>query len=119
MVTGNGWYLTKHAATVLASAPREAGGEMPMPEGGGAVPEDTHSTDPVQGRGTLEAYTVVFDREGAPERGIVVGRTDEGRRFVANTPEDRKLLEDFVKVEEVGRAGLLRREDDRNLFFPE
>jgi acetyl-CoA C-acetyltransferase len=120
MVTGNGWYLTKHSATVLASAPREANGwpagEAPTLDA--AVPSDTESTAPAQGRGRVETYTILYDREGAPARGVVVGQTAEGRRFVANTPDDRELLDAFAVRDDVGREGRLRHEDGRNIFDP-
>ena len=120
LVTGNGWYLTKHTATVVSSAPRERD-DWPAPASSTGEAEarpTTSSTDPAEGRATLETYTVLYDRDGAPERGIVLGRTAEGRRFVANTPADRALLEAFVATEQVGREGTLRREEGRNVFDP-
>jgi acetyl-CoA C-acetyltransferase len=120
LVTGNGWYLTKHTATVVSSAPRE-GDDWLAPVASAQAPEaptTTSSTDPAEGRATLETYTVLYDRDGAPERGIVLGRTAEGRRFVANTPEDRALLEAFVATEQIGREGALRQEEGRNVFDP-
>ncbi len=120
LVTGNGWYLTKHTATVVSSAPRE-GDAWPAPAASAEAaeaPTTASSTDPAEGRATLETYTVIYDRDGAPERGIVLGRTAEGRRFVANTPEDRELLETFVATEQVGREGTLRQEEGRNVFDP-
>jgi acetyl-CoA C-acetyltransferase len=71
-----------------------------------------------QGRGVTEAYTVVYDREGAPERGIVLGRTQDGKRFLANTPSDRSLLEDFVAIEEIGREGKLSQQEGMTVFEP-
>ena len=38
--------------------------------------------------------------------------------FVANTPEDRELLEAFVAVEQVGGEGRLRQEEGRNVYDP-
>jgi acetyl-CoA C-acetyltransferase len=61
---------------------------------------------------------VIYDRSGAPELGIVIGRLDDERRFVANTPSDRTLLEDFVSIEEVGRKGRVKHIDGRNVFEP-
>ena len=80
--------------------------------------DDTLSTQSAAGRGTIETYTVVYERDAGPVRGVVVGRTDAGRRFVANTPADRQLLEDFVAVENVGRSGTLRHADGVNVFDP-
>ncbi len=119
LVTGNGWYLTKHSATLLASAPRES-----TPDAAAApatpleVADDTRSTQSVEGRGEIETYTVVYERDAGPVRGVVVGRTDGGRRFVANTPADRQFLEDFVSVENVGRSGTLRHDAGANVFEP-
>ena len=48
----------------------------------------------------------------------MLGDTAEGRRFVANTPEDRDVLESFAAVDELGREGALRHEEGRNLFDP-
>ena len=118
LVTGNGWYLTKHSATVIGSTPREQlPAAMPTPASA-EIAEETQSTRPASGRAEIETYTVVYDRDTGPRRGVVVGRTSEGQRFVANTPEDRQLLEDFVAVENVGRGGEVRHDDGANVFDP-
>lgn len=117
LVTGNGWYLTKHSAAVLASAPRETAApshEAPEPERAAPVP----LADEISGPASVETYTVVYGRDGAPEQGIVVGRHRDGQRFLANTPADRGLLEDLVAQEGVGRPGRVSRVRDRNVFDP-
>jgi acetyl-CoA C-acetyltransferase len=118
LVTGNGWYLTKHSATVLASAPLEGAVE---PAGAAEVsdaPGPVEISDEVGGRATVETYTVLYGRDGAAERGIVVGRLDGGVRFLANTPDDRDALERFAAVENVGREGRVSVRGGRNLFEP-
>ena len=47
-----------------------------------------------------------------------MGDTEAGRRFVANTPEEVKLLEDLVSEEAIGRKGRVSHQDGRNLFVP-
>ena len=122
LVTGNGWYLTKHAASVWSTEPKPGG--LPREGLPQRRPSDDVERAPVPvveeagGTGVAEAYTVVYDREGAPERGIVLGRTEDGRRFLANTPSDRSLLEAFVAVEEVGRRGKLSHQEGLNRFEP-
>ncbi len=121
MVTGNGWYLTKHSAAVLASVPPET-----MPADGllKDLPSAGMETAPAvvhpeaSGPGVIEAYTVQYDREGAPTRGIVLGRTDDGRRFLANTPDGVNFLETFVAREQVGTRGLLKQSGERLCFNP-
>jgi acetyl-CoA C-acetyltransferase len=116
LVTALGWYLTKHAAGVYASGdplPSREPEEIPDPK-----------SDPVtlavhpDGAGAVETYTVLYERDGAPTRGIVLGRLEDGRRFVANLPGDRALLEAFVATEGVGRRGRVRALDGRNVFDP-
>jgi len=58
----------------------------------------------------------VHDRDGAPEVGIVMGRLEDGRRFLANTPKDRSLLEGLMTEEAIGRSGVLTYQDGRNWF---
>ncbi|CAG0971991.1 acetyl-CoA C-acetyltransferase [Myxococcaceae bacterium] len=117
LVTGNGWYLTKHTATVLGSAPRASGGPqiVSVPsEPAAAVP----LVDAASGPARIETYTVVFGRDGTPEKGIVVGRLESGGRFLAHTPDDRALLEGLCQREGVGVRGNVAVEDDRHIFRP-
>jgi len=119
LVTGVGWFLSKHSAAVLASAPRPAATPAP---GSIAVAPSTAApvalADGADEPGTVETYTVLFDREGAPTRGIVLARLADGRRAVANTPPDRALLEAFAAREQVGRRGRLRPGEGLQLFDP-
>jgi len=73
------------------------------------------------GGGVVEAYTIVYERDGSPERGVVLGRCEaDGTRFMANTPPDRSLLETLVREELVGRRGRLEAAGDgRTLFLPD
>lgn len=119
LVTGVGWFLSKHSVGVLASAPRPAGAPVigsvaVAPAASAPVP----LADRVDGDGTVETYTVLFDREGAPTRGIVLARLADGRRAVANTPADRALLEAFAAREQIGRTGRLRPGEQIHLFDP-
>lgn len=114
LVTGNGFFLTKHAAAVLSARPKQGGWDRPD----GPPPSATMVTAPAipdasaAGRGRIEAYTVMHDRDGQPTLGYICGRLDsngtEGRRFLAVTPEDPDLLHDLLASEAVGRAGDVR-----------
>jgi acetyl-CoA C-acetyltransferase len=70
-----------------------------------------------EGAATVETYTVMHDREG-PAFGIVVGRLPDGRRFVANTPEDPGLLAEMEQRDYVGAAGRVVNDGSRNTFNP-
>jgi acetyl-CoA C-acetyltransferase len=117
LATGNGWYLTKHSACVVASQPREAAPRA-APEPAAAAAPPAVFAEEAEGEGTLETYTVLYDRSGAPEHGVAVGRLGDGRRFLAQVRGDRAALETFVAQEEVGRRGRVVHRDGRNLFEP-
>ena len=111
LVTGNGFFMTKHAAAVLSTRPKQGGWDSPD----GPPPSAEMDTAPAipdesaSGRGRIEAYTVMHDRNGQPALGYICGRLDdngtEGRRFLANTPEDPNLLHHLLSDEAVGRTG--------------
>jgi len=60
------------------------------------------------GRGVLDSYTVEHDRTGAPVKGVVVGRFNDGSRFVAQTPPDSEFLAQFEAQERIGTTGKVR-----------
>lgn len=124
LVTGNGWYLTKHSATILSRRPSPAGFDpsaAPITDATRA----TWSAPPVRlqpeakGAATVETYTIVHDRDGAPEKGIIIGRlTDTDERFLANTEPDPDLLADLEKIELIGTQGTVHHRDGHNLYIP-
>lgn len=119
LVTGNGWYFTKHTATLLGSAPRAEGGPAAAAPAAPAAPPAIDLVESASGRARIETYTVTYARDGAPEQGIVVGRLEAGGRFLANTPAEREVLEDLCAREGVGRQGRVAVEGGRNVFHPD
>ena len=126
LVTGNGFFLTKHAAAVLSARPKQGGWDQPDGPPPSALMETTPAIPDEQaaGPGRIEAYTVMHDRDGQPASGYVCGRLGgngaEGRRFLANTPEDPDLLRALLASESVGRTGRVRHDETtgRNIFTP-
>ena len=126
MVTGNGFFLTKHAAAVLSAQPKQGGWDRPD----GPPPSASMETAPAipdesaTGQGRIEAYIVMHDRDGRPSVGYICGRLynngSEGRRFLANTPEDPNLLRDLLSTEAVGRLGEVHYDNatSRCIFTP-
>ena len=110
LVTGLGWYATKHSIGIYASRPPAHGGTEPfawrdVQPDVDALPQcrvDSEATGPVR----IETYTVTFDRDGAVERGILACRTADDRRAWGNVsdPDGLSLL---CTEEGVGRTGLL------------
>jgi acetyl-CoA C-acetyltransferase len=120
LVTANGWYLTKHAAGVYSSAPPPGDAlAEPSPERARHDGQAIEVAAAPEGRGVVETYTVVCGKSGEPETGIVLGRLDSGERFVAHTPHDPTLLEEWMTNEAIGRRGTVRPGPPVNIFTPE
>lgn len=120
LLYGNGEYVTKHHALVVGRDPGPAGGVPPADDRAARQAALDATRLPVEvaeapdGPATVETSTVLHDRDGAPMRGIVVGRLDDGRRFVANTADLDALLD--PAVEPAGRRGVVRAGDGANRF---
>ena len=122
LVTANGWYITKHAIGIYSSRPNQNPWQRENPEiyqkALDAQPHPEVAEAPL-GKGQIETYTVVYDRDGTPGAGIVIGRLADNRRFIAVTPRDRQLLESLTTSDPVGIWGSIRQKDRLNLFSPE
>jgi acetyl-CoA C-acetyltransferase len=108
LVSGLGWYATKHSLGVYASRPPTHEGGQPfawrnVQPAVDALPRCAVDPD-AYGAVGVETYTVTFDRDGAPERGIVACRTGSGARAWGNV-FDRDALVLLCTEEGVGRRG--------------
>ncbi len=123
MVTANGWYVTKHSAGIYSTEPPRAEWQRTDPKKDQAEidarPKPLFVDEP-SGAATVETYTVLFNRDGAPERGIVIGRDAQDHRFIANTPADGRTLDDMTSREMVGAKGSVARgaDGETNVFTP-
>jgi len=60
------------------------------------------------GPATVETYTVLYDRDGAPQQGAVIGRAPSGARFIAKVPAADSATIHWLtsgEQEPVGAAG--------------
>jgi acetyl-CoA C-acetyltransferase len=117
LCTGNGWYVTKHSAGIYSTKPLQGRWEREDPR------SYQHELDAMlhpkfieqpRGRGTVETYTVVTDRKGK-RFGIIVGRDEQNRRFIANPPDDA-TLDRMMREEMLGRVGEVVAGTPTNLF---
>jgi acetyl-CoA C-acetyltransferase len=80
LVTGIGWYATKHAIGLWSSRPPVHGFRFDNPQGDvDALPRRAPAPG-YEGVGTVETYTVVHGSEGEPSHGIVSLLTGDGTR---------------------------------------
>jgi acetyl-CoA C-acetyltransferase len=118
LVTASGWYLSKHAVGVYSTqAPDPDRRSEPVHRREDPAPSIELALE-AEGPASIETYTVLFGRDGSPTQGIVVGRLEDGRRFLANTPEDPGLAEALAASEAIGLEGVVSHAGGVNLFDP-
>jgi acetyl-CoA C-acetyltransferase len=109
LCTGNGWYVTKHSAGIYSTTPVVGRWQREDPKSHqrnlDTMPHPDFIEQP-SGRATVETYTVVTDRKGK-RFGIVIGRDEQNRRFLAHTPDDDETLDRMMREEMLGRAGVV------------
>ncbi len=104
LVNAVGWYLTKHAVGVYSTEP----GTVPFSAGNhqgevDALPFREVVEGPIASTGSLESYTVTYDRSGTPDKAIAAVLLPDGRRSWAESP-DPDLLATMTTEEVIGRA---------------
>ena len=122
LVTGVGWYLTKHAVGIYQSAPPAHAFARVDPKTYQAeIDAEPHPelATAANGAATVETYTVTHDRNGAPALGIVVARLADGRRCWANLT-DPDVLARMEREEFIGVRGQVRHHESTqtNVFEP-
>ena len=115
LLYGQGEFVTKHHALVIASRPRpgvwsieDASVQNTADARRGPAPDIEETA---AGFATVETYTVLFGLGSKPDRGVVVVRTKEGARAMARVPvEDGPTMNALLDLSHsaVGRSGLLR-----------
>jgi hypothetical protein len=119
LLYGQGDFVTKHHALVIGSEAAEPASLM-LPKD---VQDDAETRrDPVPqldlaytGPATVETFSIVFNRDGAPAHGSVIGRTPDGSRIFGRVlGEDKDTLAALLAtdVSPVGHAGAVSLADD-------
>jgi acetyl-CoA C-acetyltransferase len=103
LVTGNGYYLTKHALTVLGTRDPDRPFQYTNTQAEvDALPRVTVRTD-YTGPARCETYTVLYGADGAPEYALMACRTPGGER-VWTRGDEEGLLEYLVGDDPLGRT---------------
>jgi len=119
LLNANGWYLTKHALGVYSTQPLESAWERAdktVYQAELLAQPATNFTESPAGKATIETFTVVHDRSGKPKQGIIIGRQEDGLRFVANTPKDRGMMHSLCVGNAIGRVGEVASRSGKNTF---
>ena len=108
LVWANGGYATKHAFGVYSTEPPAAGFRYAYPQDEIDAMPSRELADGADAAGpvTIEAYTVMHDREGRPETALAACLLADGRR-AWGVSSDVELATSMCSGEWVGRAARL------------
>jgi acetyl-CoA C-acetyltransferase len=118
LLYGQGGFVTKHHALVLSrQAPtsmlaQDSSVQTAADRHRAAVPDFVTAAD---GNGTVESFTVIYDRGGEVEHGVVMLRTPSQVRALARVPaDDRATLAHLLNMDRtpVGSRGAIVTADD-------
>ncbi|KAK4868745.1 hypothetical protein LT330_006947 [Penicillium expansum] len=122
LVLANGGILSYHHTVCLSIRPRADGSSYPSQN---PLPEFSRDiTSPAiavkaNGCAVIETYTVEFQRSGSPGQAYVIGRLENGERFIANAANASTLKQlSSTTVEQIGRTGWVENDvkSSKNLF---
>jgi acetyl-CoA C-acetyltransferase len=83
LLTANGGYLTKQAIAVYSTEPPARGFQRADVQQHVDAEPTTRVHTTYEGSAVMESWTVVYDREGAPEKAFTAVRTPDGARAMA------------------------------------
>ena len=119
LVSGLGWYITKHSLGLWSATPPPSGWQTPdMAEAQAAIDATAlpvASAADASGRATIDGYTVVHDRDDGPSWVAVLARLPDGRRVAARN-DDAKAAKEMSKEMMVGHQVTVRPADQHIEF---
>jgi len=118
LITANGGFLTKHAVGIYSTEPpTKRWSRAHIPDLQALIDSQPHPELDFEpsGSGIVEGMALRF-RDGHPSRGIILGRLDSGRRFLALTSDEKTILDSLIGVDVVGLKGEVTSGLKANLF---
>ncbi|HUQ38937.1 MAG TPA: acetyl-CoA acetyltransferase, partial [Acidimicrobiales bacterium] len=107
LVNANGWYVTKHSVGLYGTTPPGDGFRAADVQAAVDATPKREVVEDAEGAATVESYTVMHDRDGAPETAIVACLLPDGRRAWANST-DPDLLTRLTTEDVIGHPAVLR-----------
>lgn len=107
LITGNGGFLTKHSAAVLATTPPAQGYRSNRVQDRVDATPSRPTPTSLADAGTVEAYTAAYGADGEPTMVSVAVISDAGERhFAVNT--DRAVIDRLLREDGCGERVALR-----------
>jgi acetyl-CoA C-acetyltransferase len=119
LLYGQGEFVTKHQGLVLSSSAPERPIQTFSPSVQAEADRRRGAVPPFQadfrGTASLETFTILYNRDGSVQHGVVILRTADGGRTIAPVPAgDQQTLERLVNFDQspIGMAGILQSNAD-------
>lgn len=118
LLYGQGGYVTKHHALVLT--PQMSAEPLPENVSVQAIADANRGPVPAftaeaSGTGTVESFTVIYDRDGEVKHGVVILRTADNARTLARIPAgDKQTLAHLLDLDRspIGSGGTISKAGD-------
>ena len=120
MVQALSWFISKHSVGIYSGSspevpykpvdPKTYQKELDLLKGPELVEE-------ASGKATLETYTVIHDRDGRPVSSIIIGRLEDGRRFLASGEDKEDVYREMMEREVIGEKGTVNCRQGVNVFI--
>lgn len=119
LVQALSWFISKHSVGIYSGNQ----GKTPW------LPHDPQKkivqyprvnvVNEATGKGVVESYVVVYGREEQPNAATVLGRDENGNRFLASVKPDGGIIEQMTREEPIGRSGKVEYDASTltNLFY--
>jgi len=114
LCSGNGGYTTKHSFGVYGTTPPAEGYRHADLQSEVDATPRREAADDYDGPVVVESYTVMHDRDGAPETGLFALLTPDGGRCWGSTNDGDTVVE-LEATECVGRAASLAPDGETHL----
>ena len=103
-LTGVGWYMTKHANALLSTRPPERPYAHAEPQAEvDALPRREIAAEPASPGEPVEAFTVVYERDGTPGQAIFSSLRPDGSRALGSSG-DPEVVQALLAGEGTGQA---------------
>jgi acetyl-CoA C-acetyltransferase len=124
LLFANGGFATHNHAIVLSRAPAKVEDVLKsfdfQAEADAARAAAPERIEDYIGPGRIETYTVLYERDGSPKFGTIIGRTPGGDRFLAKVPATDAAGIAFLtdgQVEPVGTQGEAVTGEDGDIYW--
>jgi acetyl-CoA C-acetyltransferase len=112
LVSGLGWYATKHSVGIYGSERGRVGWSEPLDERAAQAAIDATARaaplEHAEGTGRIEAFVIRHGKDGAAVDGTALVRMESGDRALAKIDAETAELESLEGGELVGRRGQVR-----------